>query len=78
MSNEEMTVQSEVTEVDNKIKATKADIVVHGTKEKPYFVIVYREAGKDYDCEGFGSYKLDFVFQWKEQYFEIIQGEDQK
>lgn len=77
MSNEEMTIQSEATEVKDKIKVTKADIVVHGTKEKPYFVIVYREVGKDYSYEGFGSYILDFVFAWKEQYFEIVQEEVQ-
>lgn len=77
MSNEEMAVQDKVTEAYAKIKVTKADIVVHGTKEKPYFVIVYREVGKDYDYEGFGSYKLDFVFAWREQYFEIVQEEVQ-
>lgn len=60
----------------DKIKADKIDIVVHGTADKPYYVIVYHEIGKDYDNEGFGSYYLENVFKWKEEYFEIVKEEN--
>lgn len=54
-----------------KIKVDKLQIVVTGTKEKPYFQIYYHEVGKGYDNLGFGSYDLNNVFDWKEQYFEV-------
>lgn len=56
----------------NKIKVSSADIVVHGTKEKPYYEIKYFDL---YDNEmhiGFSSYKLDIVFEYLEKYFEIV------
>ena len=55
----------------NKIKASSAEIVVHGTK-KPYYEIKYFDL---YDNEmhiGFSSYKLDIVFEYLEKYFEIV------
>ena len=51
---------------------TKADIIVKGTADKPYFVIVYHEVGNDCDNDGFGSYNLKNVFEWREQYLEIV------
>lgn len=56
-------------------KVDKARIIVEGTKEKPYFEILYHEIGKDYDNIGFGSYDLNNVFDWKEQYLEIVKYE---
>ena len=53
-------------------KVDKAMIIVEGTKEKPYFEILYHEVGKDYDNIGFGSYDLNNVFDWKEQYLEVV------
>ena len=66
--------QKEVTIIEGaeKIKVTRADIVVRGTAEKPYYVIVYHKVGEDYDNEGFGSYCLNNVFDWKEQYLEVV------
>ena len=55
-----------------KTKVTKADIIVHGTIDKPYYVICYHEVGKDYDNEGFGSYDLSNVFKWREEYLEMV------
>lgn len=41
-----------------KVKVTELEIVVTGTKEKPYFNIKYKEVGKeDYDI-GYSSYDL--------------------
>lgn len=50
-------------------------IIVSGTKEKPYFEILYHVVGKDYDNVGYGSYDLNNVFDWKEQYMEVVKVE---
>ena len=55
-----------------KLKVTKADIVVKGNVDKPYYVIVYHEVGKDYDNEGFGSYYLENVFKWRDEELEMV------
>lgn len=58
-----------------KLKVTeKPEIVVHGTREKPYFEIRYLEVGKSEHSVGCSSFNLDFVFQWLEEEFEIIGG----
>lgn len=57
---------------EEKIKVDKAMIIVSGTKEKPYFEILYHVVGKDYDNVGYGSYDLNNVFDWKEQYMEVV------
>lgn len=55
-----------------KLKVTKADIVVACTPDKPYFNIHYREVGNDYDNIGYGSYDLNNVFKWREEEMEIV------
>ena len=56
----------------NKIKVTEAYIIVSGAKEKPYFEIRYHEVGKEYSNIGFGSYDLDNVKKWKDEYLELV------
>lgn len=58
---------------DEKIKVTKAEIVVSGSVLKPYFCIHYKEVGQDYVTMGFGSYHLPFVFEWLARYFELVE-----
>lgn len=54
-----------------KIKVTYAEIVVHGTKEKPYFEIKYIDENyPDVIKIGFSSYNLETVFGYLENYFE--------
>lgn len=53
-------------------KVDKAMIIVSGTKEEPYFEILYHLLGEDEDRIGFGSYRLTNVFDWKEQYLEVV------
>lgn len=60
----------------DKIKVTEAEIIVRGTVDKPYFEIKYHEVGKLYNNIGFGSYFLEYVFKWKEEYFEIVKEEE--
>lgn len=59
-----------------KILVDDLDIIVTGSMEKPYFQIKYHEHGSapDHYDVGFGSYCLDNVFEWKEEYFEIYNG----
>ena len=55
-----------------KIKVTKLRIIVSGTKEKPYFELMYKEVGKEDFNIGYSSYDLNNVFDWKEQCFELV------
>lgn len=55
-----------------KIKVTSADIVVHGTADKPYYEIKYREISSGEYHIGYSSYNLDNVFGWLDECFEII------
>ena len=67
-----MCCSSDSAVVDEKVKVTSLDIIVTGTKEKPYFEIKYKEVGKkDYNI-GYGSYDLNTVFDWKETCFEVV------
>ncbi|MCB7080342.1 DUF551 domain-containing protein [bacterium 210928-DFI.3.100] len=56
-----------------KIKVESIDIVVTGPKEKPYYAIKYRKVGSNDDCIGYGSYTLEYVLEWKEQCFELVE-----
>ena len=59
-----------------KIKVTKLRIIVSGTKDKPYFELMYKEVGKEDFNIGYSSYDLNNVFDWKEQCFELVAEED--
>ena len=59
-------------EPDTKSKVDKAIIIVSGTKEKPYFEILYHLLGEDEDYIGFGSYCLANVFNRRERYLEVV------
>ena len=56
-----------------KIKVSSAEIVVHGTKEKPYFEIKYFDLSDNEMHIGYSSYKLDIVFDYLKEYFEIVE-----
>ena len=56
-----------------KTRVTELEIIVTGTKEKPYFEIKYKEVGKEYYNIGYSSYDLNNVFDWKEECFEVVQ-----
>ena len=60
----------------DKIKVSNAEIVVNGTKEKPYFEIKYFDLSDNEMHIGFSSYKLDVVFGYLEKYFEIVDEEN--
>lgn len=57
----------------HKIKTPFAKIIVGGTPEKPYYDILYFDP-VDGKCHiGFGSYHLDYVFQWIAEEFEVTE-----
>ena len=65
-------VEKLIERLEEKIKVTNLEIIVTGTKDKPYFEIKYKEVGKkDYNI-GYSSYDLNNVFSWKEECFEIV------
>lgn len=55
-----------------KIKVTSLEIIVTGTKDKPYFEIKYKVVGKEDYNIGYSSYDLNNVLNWKEECFEIV------
>lgn len=60
-------------ECKHKIKTPFAKIIMGGTPEKPCYDILYFDPA-DGKCHiGFGSYRLDYVFQWLTEEFEITE-----
>ena len=60
------------------IKVTNAEIVVHGTIDKPYYEIKYREIGSSEYHVGYSSYDLNNVFEWLKECFEIVNTDEQQ
>lgn len=65
-------VEKLIERLEEKIKVTSLEIIVTGTKEKPYFEIKYKEVGKEEYNIGYSSYDLNNVFIWKDECFEIV------
>lgn len=72
MDKEKTREQDKIMEKHDKTKVTETEIIVHGTVDKPYFEIRYHEVGKSYNNIGFGSYALENVFKWKDEYLELV------
>ena len=58
-----------------KTKVESLDIIVTMMEDKPYYEIKYKEVGSDHFCIGYSSYPLDYVLEWKKQYFELVERE---
>ena len=61
-----------INKENNKIKVASAEIVVHGTIEKPYYEIKYLVIDENEYRIGYSSYDLKNVFVWLEECFEIV------
>ena len=72
MSDDLIRKESFLENID-KIKVSSAEIVVHGTKDKPYYEIEYFDLSDNEMHIGFSSCKLDIVFGYLEKYFEIVE-----
>ena len=55
-----------------KIKVASAEIVVHGTYEKPYYEIRYYDISDGKYHIGYSSYDLSIVYGWLKECFEIV------
>lgn len=60
-------------ECTKRIKVSNVEIVVHGSSEKPYYEIKYRDLSDGKVHVGYSSYNLDFVFEWLEKCFEVLE-----
>ena len=64
-------LMSQNEKVKQRIKTHFARIIVGGTTEKPFYEILYFDPTDGWHI-GFGSYFLEFVFQWLSEEFEIV------
>lgn len=62
--------------MNQKIKVTSLDIVVNVIDGKPYYSLKYKELGNNYFNVGYSSYSLDYVIAWRNEYFDMIQGNE--
>ena len=69
----EKTLQSKDDNYKKKHKVKSAEIVVRKVDEKPYYEIKYFDLSDNEYHIGYGSYKLEYVFEWLEQCFEIVE-----
>lgn len=56
-------------EVTYKEHVVEAEIVVHGSREEPYYEVKYRKAGEANYSIGYSSYNLNIVFGFLDKYF---------
>ena len=54
-----------------KEKVLSAEIISRNIDRKPYYEIKYKKVGEDYYTVGYSSYKLDYVVNWLNEYFEF-------
>lgn len=69
-----MSENKETKQEVNKLMVDDYDIIVTGKSAKPYYQIKYHEVGSEpdkYDV-GFGSYILGNVFEYRDEYFEVV------
>ena len=76
MSDDLISWKAVIEENVDKVRVSSAEIVVHGTKENPYYEIEYFDLSDNEIHIGFSSYKLDVVFGYLEKYFDIVNEEN--
>lgn len=54
-----------------KEKVLSAEIISKNIDGKPYYEIKYKKVGEDNYTVGYSSYKLDYVVNWLNEYFEF-------
>lgn len=59
-----------------KNKVTNLDIVVQVIGGKPYYSLKYKKLGNNYFNVGYSSYSLENVIAWKNEYFDMIQQDE--
>ena len=59
-----------------KINTHFARIIVTGTSDKPYYEIMWYDPKAKMYCIGYSSYKIEFVFGWLKEHFEVVGSND--
>lgn len=72
MSDDLVSAESIPKKEIKRYKVSSAEIIVRKIKKKPYFEIKYFDLADDEIHIGFGSYNLNIVFGYLDEYFEII------
>lgn len=54
-----------------KEEVLSAEIISRDIDGKPYYEIKYRKVGEDHYTVGYSSYKLEYVIEWLNKYFEF-------
>ena len=76
MMTREEAIMANDSQKAKKIKTPFAKMIVEGNQEKPYFSILYFDPiDKDFYV-GYSSYCLDYVFNWLNEEFEIVEDEN--
>lgn len=70
-------MNKEIMDKSEKIRTNFAKIIVSGTREKPYYEIMYFDHPKNEMCIGYSSYNLKCVFRWLEDIFEVVEEKDE-
>ena len=73
MANEKRLIDASPDDCIKKVKRKTnfAKIIVSGTVEKPYYEIMWFDYMDRQHHIGYGSYSLNFVFQWLAECFEV-------
>lgn len=75
-----MSESKETKQEVNKLMVDDYDIIVTGKPEEPYYQIKYHEVGSEpdkYDI-GFGSHILGNVFEYRDEYVEVVPEDETK
>lgn len=76
MMTREEAIMANDSQKAKKIKTPFAKMIVEGNQEKPYFSILYFDPiDKDFYV-GYSSYCLDYVSNWLNEEFEIVEDEN--
>lgn len=63
---------------NEKIKVTDIDIICVKGFRGTYYEIKYKKVGEQVYTIGYGSYDIDNVMKWKEEYFELVEEEQRE
>lgn len=64
--------------IDNlsKTKVTELEQIFEIICGKPYYSLKYRKIGENYYHVGYSSYDFRIVMKWKDEYFEMVGGNE--
>lgn len=63
---------------NEKIKVTDIDTICVKGFRGTYYEIKYKKVGEQVYTIGYGSYDIDNVMKWKEEYFELVEEEQRE